>query len=71
MAPTRESVSPSQVDVEAINLSSLEKLAQKLASEGPYKYQSTPRRVRGLLDGQYAFDTVDAYHVWEHSRYPQ
>lgn len=51
--------------------SSLTKLAQKLASEGPHKYQTTPRRVRGLLNGKYAFDTINAYHVWEHPYYPQ
>ncbi|KAF2865456.1 hypothetical protein BDV95DRAFT_652223 [Massariosphaeria phaeospora] len=51
--------------------SDLVKLAQKLTSEGPHKYQPTPRRVRGLLNGKYAFDTIGAYHVWEHPYYPQ
>lgn len=50
---------------------SLVKLAQKLTAEGPHKHQATPRRVRGLLNGQYAFDTINAYHVWEHPYYPQ
>ncbi|KAF2123070.1 hypothetical protein BDV96DRAFT_482137 [Lophiotrema nucula] len=50
---------------------SLIKLAQKLTSEGPHKYQHTPRRVRGLFNGKYAFDTINAYHVWEHPYYPQ
>ncbi|KAF2643731.1 DUF427-domain-containing protein [Massarina eburnea CBS 473.64] len=49
----------------------LTKLAQKLATEGPHKYESTPRRVRGLLNGKYVFDTIKAYHVWEHPYYPQ
>ncbi|KAF2710249.1 DUF427-domain-containing protein [Pleomassaria siparia CBS 279.74] len=51
--------------------SDLTKLAQKLTSEGPHKFQETPRRVRGLLNGKYAFDTINAYHVWEHPNYPQ
>ncbi|KAF2686749.1 DUF427-domain-containing protein [Lentithecium fluviatile CBS 122367] len=49
----------------------LKKLAQKLSSDGPYKYLSTPRRVRGLLNAKFAFDTINAYHVWEHPNYPQ
>ncbi|KAF2251005.1 DUF427-domain-containing protein [Trematosphaeria pertusa] len=51
--------------------SDLVKLAQKLTADGPHKMQSTPRRVRGLLNGKYAFDTINAYHVWEHPYYPQ
>ncbi|KAF2733883.1 DUF427-domain-containing protein [Polyplosphaeria fusca] len=51
--------------------SDLIKLAQKLASEGPHKAQETPRRVRALFNGQYAFDTTKAFHVWEHPYYPQ
>jgi len=50
---------------------SLEKLAQKLISEGPHKYQAAGRRVRGLFNSKYAFDTTKAYHVWEHQYYPQ
>ncbi|KAF2786826.1 DUF427-domain-containing protein [Melanomma pulvis-pyrius CBS 109.77] len=53
------------------NNSDLVKLAQKLTAEGPHKYHATPRRVRGLLNGKYAFDTINAYHVWEHPYYPQ
>ncbi|KAF2647706.1 DUF427-domain-containing protein [Lophiostoma macrostomum CBS 122681] len=49
----------------------LVKLAQKLASEGPHKIVPTPRRVRGLFNGKYVFDTTKAYHVWEHPWYPQ
>ncbi|KAI2480990.1 hypothetical protein Ptr902_08016 [Pyrenophora tritici-repentis] len=52
--------------------SDLVKLAQKLISQGPYKYEHTPRRVRALFNGKYAFDTTKAYHVWEYEpRYPQ
>ncbi|KAF2748606.1 DUF427-domain-containing protein [Sporormia fimetaria CBS 119925] len=46
-------------------------LAQRLVSEGPYKVERTPRRVRGRLNGKLAFDTTDARHVWEHPNYPQ
>ncbi|KAF2475120.1 DUF427-domain-containing protein [Lindgomyces ingoldianus] len=53
------------------NTNDLIKLAQKLASEGPHKAEVTPRRVRALLGGKYAFDTAKAYHVWEHPYYPQ
>ncbi|KAF2262957.1 DUF427-domain-containing protein [Lojkania enalia] len=51
--------------------SDLAKLAQKIALEGPHKYEHTPRRVRGLFNGNYAFDTIGAFHVWEHPYYPQ
>lgn len=51
--------------------SDLVKLAQKLTADGPHKMQSTPRRVRGLLNGKYAFDTINAFHIWEHPYYPQ
>lgn len=34
--------------------------------EGPYKTESTPRRIRGLLGGVYVFDTTKAVYVWEH-----
>ncbi|PVI05211.1 DUF427-domain-containing protein [Periconia macrospinosa] len=49
----------------------LVKLAQKLSSEGLHKYEQTPRRVRGLLNGKYVFDTISAFQVWEHRFYPQ
>ncbi|KAF1995542.1 DUF427-domain-containing protein, partial [Amniculicola lignicola CBS 123094] len=47
------------------------KLAKKLASNGPHKYEHTPRRVRALFNHKYALDTTKAYHVWEHPYYPQ
>lgn len=50
---------------------SLVRLAQKLVAEGPHKAQHTPRRVRGLFNGRYAFDTTKAFHVWEYPNYPQ
>lgn len=50
---------------------SLKKLAQNLLAEGPHKIEKTSRRVRGLFDGSYAFDTTEARHVWEHPYYPQ
>ncbi|KAF1962269.1 DUF427-domain-containing protein [Byssothecium circinans] len=53
------------------SIEDLTKLAQKLAAEGPHKCEATPRRVRGLLNGKYVFDTINAYHVWEHPYYPQ
>ncbi|OAL49074.1 DUF427-domain-containing protein [Pyrenochaeta sp. DS3sAY3a] len=53
------------------NTGDLEKLAQKLVSEGPHKVEQTPRRVRGLFNGKFAFDTTSAYFVWEHPYYPQ
>jgi len=55
----------------ADNELSLTKLAQKIAADGPHKYEKTPRRVRALFNGQYAIDTTKAYHVWEHPYYPQ
>ncbi|KAI8943064.1 hypothetical protein NX059_001100 [Plenodomus lindquistii] len=51
--------------------SDLVRLAKQLVAEGPHKAEHTARRVRGLFNGQYAFDTTDAFHVWEHSRFPQ
>jgi hypothetical protein len=48
------------------------RLAQKLVRDGPCKIEHTARRVRGLLNGKYAFDTLNAHHVWElELRYPQ
>jgi hypothetical protein len=47
------------------------RLAQQLVANGPHKAQQTPRRVRGLFNGKYAFDTTKAFHVWEHPNYPQ
>ncbi|KAF2201012.1 DUF427-domain-containing protein [Delitschia confertaspora ATCC 74209] len=53
------------------DITDLEGLAQKLIKEGPYKYEFTPRRVRGLLGGKYVIDTTSALYVWEHPYYPQ
>ncbi|KAH4043138.1 hypothetical protein HBH98_230720 [Parastagonospora nodorum] len=53
------------------NTTDLVRLAQKLVADGPHKSQHTPRRVRGLFNGKYAFDTTKACHVWEHPNYPQ
>jgi hypothetical protein len=34
--------------------------------------EPTARRVRGLFNGKYAIDTINAHHVWElELRYPQ
>lgn len=51
--------------------SSLKDLALKLLAEGPHKYEKTARRVRGLFDGSYVFDTIASVHVWEHPYFPQ
>ena len=50
---------------------SLTKLAQSLLANGPHKVEKTSRRVRGLFDSLYIFDTTEARHVWEHPYYPQ
>lgn len=50
---------------------SLVRLAQKLASDGPFKIEHTPRRVRALFNGKYVIDTLQAHHVWEHPNFPQ
>lgn len=54
-----------------IRCSSLTKLAQSLLASGPHKLEKTSRRVRGLYDGIYVFDTTEARFVWEHQYYPQ
>ncbi|KAH7060935.1 hypothetical protein B0J12DRAFT_594018 [Macrophomina phaseolina] len=51
--------------------SDLVQLAEKIAKGGPYKSLKTQRRVRGLLNGKYAFDTLTPHYVWEHPYYPQ
>ncbi|KAF1927538.1 DUF427-domain-containing protein [Didymella exigua CBS 183.55] len=53
------------------NNSGLIRLAQKLASDGPYRVETTHRRVRALFQGKYVIDTLQAYHVWEHPNFPQ
>jgi hypothetical protein len=45
---------------------SLIKLGEKLTTEGPHKVEGTPRRLRGLLDGKFIFDTTEGKYVWEH-----
>ena len=50
---------------------SLAKLAQNLLANGPHKLEQTSRRVRGLYDNVYIFDTTEARHVWEHPYFPQ
>lgn len=47
------------------------KLAQTLLANGPHKLEHTSRRVRGLYDGVYIFDTTQSRHVWEHPYFPQ
>ncbi|KAI6083457.1 DUF427-domain-containing protein [Hypoxylon rubiginosum] len=46
------------------------KLGEALASKGPVKTLSTPRRVRILFNGVYVVDTTSALYVWEHEYYP-
>ena len=46
-------------------------MAQNLLANGPHKLEKTDRRVRGLYDSAYIFDTTEAQHVWEHPYYPQ
>ena len=50
---------------------SLKDLAWKLLKDGPHKKEETPRRVRGLFDGIFVFDTTEASYVWEHPYFPQ
>ena len=42
-----------------------------MLEKGPHKLEITSRRVRGLYDGIYVFDTTEARFVWEHPYYPQ
>ena len=46
-------------------------MAQGLLANGPHKLEKTPRRVRGLYNGLYIFDTTEALYVWEHPYFPQ
>jgi hypothetical protein len=48
----------------------LETLAKTLITTGPYKVESTSRRVRALFGGQFIFDTISAKHVWEIGGFP-
>jgi len=52
-------------------MADLQTLASNLIANGPHKVESTPRRVRGLLDGVWLFDTTSALWVWEHKYFPQ
>jgi uncharacterized protein (DUF427 family) len=49
----------------------LEKLAVKLATDGPHKILSTPRLVQLLFNGSYIVRTTEAVFVWEVPYYPQ
>ena len=56
----------------ASSTADLVKLAQTLIRDGPKRIEPTSRRVRGLFNGKYVFDTTKARHVWELDlRYPQ
>jgi hypothetical protein len=52
--------------VRVLNYHSLQELITKLESAGPHKTEKTARRVRGLLNGKFVFDTNEAVYVWEH-----
>jgi len=52
-------------------MASLQDLITKLESAGPHKTEKTAKRVRGLLNGKFGFDTNEAVYVWEHPYYPQ
>ena len=52
-------------------MSSLKDLALKVLQNGPQKIEQTPRRVRGLFENSYIFDTTEARYVWEFPYYPQ
>lgn len=51
--------------------SDLESLARTLITDGPFRVESTPRRVRALFGGQFILDTTSARHVWEKKSFPQ
>lgn len=57
----------------ALNLiePSIDKLATRLAKEGPHKVHPTPRLVQALYNGAYVVKTTSALFVWEHPYYPQ
>jgi len=52
-------------------VNSLTKIALDLLAKGPHKVEKTSRRVRGLYDSVWVFDTTAARHVWEFPWYPQ
>lgn len=49
----------------------LRRLVQRLARDGPVKYESTQKRIRLLFNGAIVADTTEALYVWEHKFYPQ
>lgn len=49
---------------------SLLECAEKMAKTGPEKQEPANRRVRGMFDGRWLFDTTKAEFVWEHPYYP-
>lgn len=49
----------------------LRKLVQRLAWDGPVKYEQTQKRIRLLFNGAIVADTTEALYVWEHKFYPQ
>ncbi|KAL8691615.1 MAG: hypothetical protein Q9224_004136 [Gallowayella concinna] len=49
----------------------LTELARTLLANGPHKMEKTARRIRCMFDNKWIFDTISAYHVWEHPYYPQ
>jgi len=52
-------------------MADLQTLATNLLASGPHKVEKTPRRVRGLFDGVFIFDTASSLWVWEHKYFPQ
>ena len=44
--------------------------AELIKPPAPFKIEETPRRVRGLFNKEYIFDTTHARHVWEKPYYP-
>jgi len=52
--------------VNILNHRSLQDLITKLESAGPHKTEKTGKRVRGLFNGKFIFDTNEAVYVWEH-----
>lgn len=49
----------------------LRKVVQRLAKEGPFKFEPTQKRIRLLFNGAIVADTTEALYVWEHKFYPQ
>ena len=49
----------------------LAQVALLLATSGPDKHESTPKRVRVHLAGKIIFDTIESQLVWEHPYFPR